>query len=75
MAILNDMGMFSTVKHWDRTLVAFGPNIVVSWVDGHCHQVDKQMTHKHNSCANIASWNPVGGEQGNKHSKAYDSKV
>lgn len=49
MAVLNDVGVFGAVKHWDRTLGALGSYIVVSWVNGHRHHMDEQVADKHDA--------------------------
>ena len=49
MAVLDNVGMFGAVKHGDWSLVALGSYVGVCGVDGDRHEVDKQMTCKHNA--------------------------
>lgn len=65
MAVLNDVRMFGAVKDGDRTSVALGPNIVVSWVNGHGGDVNTQMTHKHHTCTLIS------GQESNTRGRVF----
>lgn len=49
MAVLDDVRVFGTVEHGDRASDALRSDVVVSRVDGHGHDVDKQVTHKHDA--------------------------
>lgn len=51
VAVLDDMCVFGAVKHGDWTLVALGSDVAVSWVDGHGHHVDTQVTGEHDARA------------------------
>ena len=51
MAVLDDVGMFGAVEHGHGAAVALGPDVVVRGVDGNRHQVDEQVTHKHDARA------------------------
>lgn len=49
VAVLNDVGVFGPVEHGDWTFVALRPDVVVGRVDGHGHDMDAQVTDKHDA--------------------------
>lgn len=49
MAVLDDVRVFGAVEHGDRASDALRSDIVVGWIDGHGHDVDEQVTHKHDA--------------------------
>lgn len=49
VAVLDNVGVFGAIEHGDWTPLTLGPDIVVSWVNGHCHHVDAQVTHEHDT--------------------------
>lgn len=51
MAVLNHVSVFGAVEGRDRTPAASRADVEVSWVDGHGHQVDTQVTREHNTRA------------------------